>query len=152
MSRRRSKRMKQLNLTSMLDVCFLLLIFFVLTASFDLGEGILPTELPHDGLSANANPTTPPPMPLNIALRSLGGDDVSIQVSGMTAAPADFHELYAVLADHRYDPATNPTAPYMEEDPITITPDRTVRWAHVVNAFNAARRARYANVQFAQAR
>lgn len=143
--------MQQFNLTSMLDVCFLLLIFFVLTASFDLGEGILPTELPADH-DRQADPAVPPPSPLDISLRSLGGDDVSIQVAGMPDTLANYRELYSLLEAFHHDPVTNPTGPYSADDLITITPDRTVRWAHVVNAFNAARRARYANVQFAQAR
>ncbi len=139
----------QLNLTSMMDVCFQLLIFFIVTASFAVGEGILPAELPA-GQGKKSSETEPPEQPVTILLRSLGGQDVAVEILGnSTPLGKNFNELYAVLwqLQNRSD---NPNGPYTPEDPIIIKPDGSVAWGHVVNAFNAAIRAKYTNVNFAQ--
>jgi biopolymer transport protein ExbD len=149
-SRRKGKRpkgMTDLNLTSMLDVCFQLLIFFILTASFAVGEGILPAELPAG--QGKPSDTEAPEQPIKLYLRSLGGDDVSIQIEGSPTPPRDFRELFSVLQGMQNSPQ-NPSAPYNADDPVIIKPDGTVKWMHVVNTFNAAIRAKYTNVNFAQ--
>lgn len=138
-----------LNLTSMMDVCFQLLIFFVLTAAFAVGEGILPADLPAGESAAASDDPNPPTQPINIVLRSLGGQDVSIQLENFPSPPANFNELYTMLKSVQNSPQ-NPTAPYNPDDPVIIKPDGTVKWGHVVNAFNAAIRAKYTNVNFAQ--
>ena len=151
-STKKSKRPQsvgELNLTSMLDVIFQLLIFFVLTASFAKNEGILPADLPAGPGKQTAEDPEPPEQPLNINLRSLGGEDVSIEVEGMASPPASFDQLFTQLKSvQRSD--SNPTAPYNPDDPVIIHPDQTIGWGHVVNAFNAAIRAEYTNVHFAQ--
>ena len=138
-----------LSLTSMLDVCFQLLIFFILTASFAVGEGILPADLPAGESAASTDDPNPPTQPINIVLRSLGGNDVSIQIDRFPSPPANFNELYSMLKSVQNSPS-NPTAPYNADDPVIIKPDGTVSWGNVVNAFNAVIRARYTNVNFAQ--
>lgn len=142
------KKMAELNLTSMLDVIFQLLIFFVLTASFAQGEGILPADLP-SGQSTSTSEEKPPEQPIDIVLRSLGGSDVSIQLGNNPTPPADFEELFKMLRSIQNSPQ-NPNGAYNPDDPVIIKPDKTVRWADVVNAFNAAIRAKYTNVNFAQ--
>ncbi|MBI1371079.1 MAG: hypothetical protein GC162_20815 [Planctomycetes bacterium] len=137
----------ELNLTSMLDVCFQLLIFFILTASFAVGEGILPADLPAG--QGKASKDEPPQGQLKIFLRSLGGDDVSIQLEGSPTPPGNALELYAMLKSIQNGP-DNPSAPYNPDDPVIIKPDGTVKWKHVVNTFNAAVRAKFTNVNFAQ--
>lgn len=141
-------RVSDINMTPMLDVCFLLLIFFVLTASFNVGEGILPADMPSG--EAEANPDEQPPaQPIEITLRSLGGGQVAIQLGGEASSPASFLELSQRLQQlQRSD--VNPTAPFGADDPVIIRADSDVRWANMVNAFNAAFRARYSNINFAQ--
>ncbi|MBI1371078.1 MAG: hypothetical protein GC162_20810 [Planctomycetes bacterium] len=145
---KRATESPSLNLTSMLDVCFLLLIFFMLTAAFAVGEGVLPAEMPA-GPTPVANLTDPQP-PLRIALRSLGGEDVSIQLVGSSNPPTDFNDLSRSLRAMQHRP-DQPTGAYLPTDPIDIVPDRTVHWTHVLNAYNAAVRAGYVNVRFAAA-
>jgi biopolymer transport protein ExbD len=135
---------KELNLTSMLDVTFQLLIFFVLTASFAVGEGLLPATLPAG--SGVADPAEAPQQPVNITLLSRGLGEVTISVEGAPAM-GNFSELYAWLNTQHVR-----RGGYIEEDtPIIIKPDAEVPWDHVVNAFNAAVRAKFTNVNFAQA-
>lgn len=146
--RRASGRSAELNLTAMLDVCFQLLIFFVLTASFSVGEGILPADLPQ-GESQAESDEPPPTQPINISLRSLGGGDVAIELAGDPSPPGTFQELYQKLQSMQVSDA-NPTAPFNPDDPVIIEAEGSVEWTHLVNAFNAAVRARYSNVNFAQ--
>ncbi len=144
------KGVRQLNLTAMLDVTFQLLIFFVLTASFAINEGILPADLP-TGPTAQQQ-QAPPQEPVVIVLRPIGVDGVSIWLERSENIPdGDFVRLYEKLNGWRYDEQTNPTGMLTDDNPIIIKPNEDVQWNHVVNAFNAVRRARYTNVSFAQA-
>ncbi len=142
---------KQLNLTSMLDVCFQLLIFFVLTANFAMNEGILAADMPQGVPPTPTEPTTPDE-PVVIVLRPVGANDVSIWVQrGPSISDGDFHRLYTYLNNSRFDPRTNPNGLYENDNPIVIKPMPKVQWEHVVSAFNAVIRAKYTAVSFAQA-
>ena len=146
----KSTRM-QLNLTSMIDVIFQLLIYFVVTASFAVGEGIIPAQLPV-GPGKPKDDTKPPTRPLNIVVKSAGVTNTSyrLYLEGAPRPPTTFSELWETLAALRYDPNTG-QGTYKSDNPVIIKPDGDVRWQHVVNAFNAAVRARYTNISFAQA-
>ena len=137
----------QLQLTSMIDVIFQLLIYFIVTASFTLGEGVITAKLPQGG-SAPAT-TKPPDKPLNITLTAAGNFGVSINVAGVQRVD-NFSQLIAVLEQLQYDPDRLRNGVYKPDNPILIKPAGQVRWQHVVNAFNSAVAARYTNVSFAQ--
>jgi len=143
----RPRGVAQLNLVSMMDVCFQLLIFFVLTASFAIGEGILPAELP-SGQGAKPRDDAPPQQPITIMLRSLGGSDIAIEVQG-GGTVENFEALYRLLAGLQRN-ASNPNGIYLPDDPVIIQPEGTVGWGAVVNTFNQAVRAKFLNVNFAQ--
>jgi biopolymer transport protein ExbD len=148
--KKKPHKIPDLNIVPMLDVCFNLLIFFIATAHFAAGEGVLPADLPAGvGGKSSANAPKPPEQPLNIILGALGGEDVSIQIEGMTSPPANFAELFTVLKGLQSGPS-NPNGIYAPDNPVIIKPDGAVPWGHVVNAFNAAIRAKYTNVNFAQ--
>ncbi len=141
----RKKRAKeplrmQLNLTSMIDVIFLLLIYFVITASFTADEGVLTTKLPQGTGSASQADLKPPAIPLDIVLRSIEPSSVHITVNNRLTADS-FSQLYDLLVSLQKD--------YPPDNPLLIKPDGQVRWQHVVDAFNAAVRAKFSNVAFA---
>ena len=138
-----------LNLTSMIDVIFLLLVFFVVTASFAPGEGILTAKLPQG--TGTGDPLDPPTLPLNIAITPTGAYGYRLEIEGLAAVPADFEHLYHQLVSLQYNEALQRTGTHKTDDPIVIMPTGDVRWQHVVNAFNAAIRARYTKIAFAQA-
>ncbi len=129
-----------LNLTSMLDVCFMLLIFFILTASFTVGEGILPANMPFDGPAETQDLPTPPVV---VAIRSSGGSDVQIWLDGVQKPMTGFREMHIKLKQ------MNGTV-YSDETPLEIRPDPQVPWQHVVNAFNQAVRAQYKVVRLSK--
>lgn len=154
--RRRERGVRQLNLTSMLDVCFQLLIFFILTANFALNEGVLPADLPQ-GNPPHPVDVPPPEEPLKIVL-SLNETDptkprlqVWLETVGVIDDPNPLEALYGKLNSWRWDEKTNPSAAYDADNPILIKPQGDVDWGYVVGAFNAVLRAKYTNVSFAPA-
>lgn len=136
----------QLNLTSMIDVIFQLLIYFVITANFTMDEGVLTARLPEEGQASKASPLDEPQTPLFITIASAGVADYQIRLEGIPEAPNSFEGLSRLLKELAAGGVFDP-----EKKPIVIRPDFQVRWQHVVNAFNAAVAARYKNVRFAQA-
>lgn len=140
----------QLNLTSMIDVIFLLLIYFVISASFTIGEGVLTAKLPA-GTGEASNTLEPPKQPLRIILSratEIGGCRIHIEGAG----PMDnFADLAEMLVRLQYDPDRGRSGMFKPDNPIQIVPEGKVRWQHVVNSFNATLKARYTNVAFARA-
>jgi len=151
--RKKSREPGQLNMTSMMDICFQLLIFFVLTANFTVNEGILPADLPQ-GTGAAAEEVITPNPPLRITLSGVGTEmaDVTITVDGAAPIPGgNFEALYLLLNGWRFDEVSNPSGTYMDDNPIIISPQNQVNWGAVVSTFNSALRARYVNINFAPA-
>jgi biopolymer transport protein ExbD len=139
----------RLNLTPMIDVIFLLLVYFVITANFAVGEGVLTAHLPV-GASQPSDISKPPQQPLTIVIGSSGVSAASISVEGRRVET--FTQLRALLEDLQYDPELMRDGVYTPDNPVIIQPDGEVRWQHVVNAFNAAITERYSNVSFARNR
>jgi biopolymer transport protein ExbD len=151
--RRRSRRIFSfsLNLTPMMDVMFNLLVFFIVTSSFTLPEGALEARLPKSvGVSASAAMAVPV-VPIRIYLEAPTAGQVSvIRVSTSLKADAaslnlakDFEDLYQLLGDLKKRPGIG------EGTPVIIAAKPDVAWDQVVNAYNAAIRAKYKNVVFA---
>jgi len=138
----------QLNLTSMIDVIFLLLIYFVITASFVENEGVLVAKLPA-GSGIEAPPEELPPQNIDIFLNSYDATGARISVGG-AAEFTSFSELRAHLISIQNNPAKGRSGWAALDNPIIIRPSGDVRWNHVVDAFNASFGAGYANISFAQ--
>ena len=140
----------QPNLSAMIDVIFLLLIYFVTTANFTPDEGVLTAKLPQ-GTGKTSQDLTPPQRPLNIVLSPAGEVECRIRIEGYPQAPAGFAELATLLVQLQYDPQRGlRSGAFKPDSPVVIRPKAGVRWQHVANAFNAAVRARYTNINFAQ--
>ena len=130
--RRKDKDEMELQLTSMIDVIFQLLIYFVITANFQVDEGTIKATMP--GQSAQTTTTDIPPPPIFIDL--LTADDgvtYTLRVDSRTI-PGGASELHGYLAGQV-------AANRMDLDAdIQIRPQANVRWQHVVNVFNACAR------------
>jgi biopolymer transport protein ExbD len=124
----------------MIDVVFLLLIYFVVTASFSLDEGAITAKLPH---GPEQHTVMDPQVPLQVTIASAGLADYRITIDGLPEAPGDFAALTKLMREFAaagvFDPA---------QKRVVIKPDRHVRWQHVTNAFNAFVAAEYLNVSF----
>lgn len=131
-----------LNLAPMVDVVFLLLIFFIATTTFKRAEGILPSRLPKQ--SGLADQLAPPITPIVIDLRQTGPGptDYAIRVERFVNTPTTFNELAAFLMDVQANPG------FDDETPIVIRAANDVLWDHVVGCWNAAVRAKYKSISF----
>lgn len=130
----------QLQMTSMIDVVFLLLIYFVITANFTIDEGTLLATMP--GNSSQDRPEDDLDPPVNIDLTSADdGVTYSIVVNGQRIENA------TALAGYMINRVQ--TAQMAKDDIVQIKPQGVVRWQHVVNVFNACVSAELENVGFA---
>jgi biopolymer transport protein ExbD len=146
-------RVAALNITSFMDLTFNLLLFFVLTANFASAEGVLLATLPKGSGSGGAaitspdeDPTKTTLPPVRIFLQAVPNQPAFIRIEGVPTSPGQDYELfYQTLKQWRRDPS-NPNGAYDPDQPINIQPDKNCTWNDVVNAFNAAVRARYTSV------
>lgn len=131
----------ELQLTSMIDVIFQLLIYFVITANFQIDEGTILATLP-----GNAAQTDTPPPPITPLLIELSTADDGVTYTMRVRGSTDIKtvtQLYGYL-DNRVK-----TGAMAADDPVEIKPQGQVRWQHVVNVFNACVRADLEAVGFA---
>lgn len=140
-----------LNLAAMIDVVFLLLIFFMIATRFKLGEEIYRLDLPDRGEALAADPFQLDEEPLRILISTLGRDAEAyrIELDGPYERPRTFGELHQFLLDRQIWPG-HPTGLFSPDHPIIVQPTATTRWEHAIGVFNAAVRARYTNISFAE--
>ncbi len=127
----------------MIDVTFLLLIFFLVTASFERAEGILASKLPKDtGAPAVALPISP--VVVRLMETGPGHDDYTISIDHFENVPARFTELADYLRQIQQLPG------FDKQTPVVIVAENEVRWDHVVSCWNAALRAGCESIAFAE--
>jgi biopolymer transport protein ExbD len=136
----------------MIDVVFLLLVYFMVATEFRSGEEVYKLDLPDRSGAASVDPFELDEEPLRVEIRSRGpvGEGLSlsgasISVPGPYPQPMDFLELGRMLADLRVGGATGL---FPEDHPVLITATGDTRWQHALAAFNAAASAGYVNVSF----
>lgn len=131
----------ELQLTSMIDVIFQLLIYFVITANFQIDEGTIIATLPGNASDSPQEQDLDPPVVIELT----SGDD------GVT---------YTLTVDgQRMDEGVSQLSGYLVgqvnggqiaiDDQVQIKPQGIVRWQHVVNVFNACVSAKLEQVGFA---
>jgi biopolymer transport protein ExbD len=130
-----------LNIVPMIDVTFLLIIFFVVTTTFKRAEGLLTTKLPRD---AGAAQVALPISPIVVRLQQYGPGpgDYRLLVDQFVNSPATFGELTEFLQQVQQNPG------FSAETPVVLAADPDVNWDHVVNCWNAALRAGCLNISF----
>ena len=135
---KRSRRM-QPPLTPMIDVTFLLLLFFLLTFTFREYEGQIPGALP------GGQGGGPPPLyQIHVSVRSEGATGACYEIAGLNERIRDPLRLHEALQD--IQELTQSRA-----GPVVIAPDAFVAWNHVTEAFNQAARLGFEKVGFAPA-
>lgn len=126
----------------MIDVTFLLLLYFILTANVSPEEGNIPGTLPRQaGVAAEQEV---PLKPIRVKLLPIGSrrQDAQYSVGGEGVTLESAEQLYSRLMAHREALGT-------DEIPVIIDPRGDVRWKFVLEAYNQAVRAKYQNVGFA---
>jgi biopolymer transport protein ExbD len=139
---RKTSAVRDLNLTSCIDIVFLLLVYFIITVSFPAPEGSMAAPLP----GTDVHPVPRPQLPLKIHVTSMGETGYRLDIQGHPVRPAGFGDLIAMMK--RLRGADGTAAPYAADDLVLVAPGDKVRWQHVVNAYNASRRAGFTQVTF----
>lgn len=130
----------ELNLTSMIDVVFLLLIFFVCTSDFKEPEKQLPTNLNGSGAIVSETQTQQERDLGKIVARLIvePSGQVAYAIDGKRAA--DLDEVEAILAAlQQIDP----------DVPVIVDPDRETPLENVLDVYDCARRVGLAKIKFA---
>jgi biopolymer transport protein ExbD len=130
-------------MTPMIDIVFLLLIFFLLSPTADAGRGYLTTNLPRTG--PNARPGIVDDrraVLIELAAPGPNSGDVTIVLNRGRVFGRNFEGLLAALQDLR---ATGLAA----DQPVRIAPEGACRHKWVVRAFDVAVAARFTDIRFA---
>ncbi len=131
-------------MTPMIDVTFQLLLFFLLTMTFRMAEGMIPGALPKKGMGAPEEQQEIVE-PIRVKVLPAGSEKTSVnfEVEGYSARVATGAELYEVLKTRVEKVGT--------DSPLIITPAPDVEWGYVVEVFNQATRCRFESVEFSPA-
>jgi biopolymer transport protein ExbD len=123
-----------LRMTAMIDVIFLLLIFFVLTAQFSREEQFLPIRLPGPASAAQRLDVPAEPLRISIAMQGdlcridLGrGRQVALTVSDLPAGLAAFTQTVTTALEQEKRLAA---------DPVEIACGDSVPWDILVKVYN----------------
>jgi biopolymer transport protein ExbD len=125
----------------MIDVTFLLLIFFSVTTTFKRAEGYLGAKLPTDvGQPTVALPISP--IVIRVQQYGAGPNEYRLRIDQFVESPATFGDLTRMLKDIQGNPG------FDENTPVVIAAEPDASWDHVVNCWNAALRAGCKNIAF----
>ncbi len=140
-----------LSITAMVDVVFMLLVYFLLTSGAAANERVLRAEMPDSkGISSNADPFALETDPLTVELTMRDGA-VRITLSAGLAPVSNAAQLERRLADVLLTRDT-PRGLFAFDHPIRVISANDVPWEDVVAAFNAIMAAGYRSVAFGNTR
>ncbi len=144
--RGRPKPKLQPPLTPMIDITFQLLLFFILTTQFRMAEGQIPGTLPQG--QASGVSVADIYKPIEIHLRPRVDSDGSVEtvlyeVSGSAGPIKSPDRLYRQLLARSEHLGTT-------EAPVIIKASSVVPWQYVVEAMNAANRAKFKRIGYAR--
>ena len=130
----------ELNLTSMIDVIFLLLVFFVFTADFREPEKLLPTNLAVSGAVASENVPQHERDLGKIVVRRLGSPTGVVEYSVDGKRVARLEDVETTLdALREIDPNV----------PVVVAPERDVPIENVLDVYDCSRRVGLGRIKFA---
>ena len=138
--RGRAKARIAVPMTAMIDVTFLLLLYFILTTVFRQAEGQIPGTLPRAGTSGAATMDRLQ-TPIKITLHPTGeaNEGVAYEISGVHERIVDPQILRSVLKGRRETGG---------DSPVIINARRDVRWRFVVEVFNQVVANEFKNIAF----
>lgn len=134
-----------LNLTPMIDVVFLLLLFFLTASRFGSNEGMLPANLPARAAAVSVEiPRTP--IRVRFVAQPNEPDQCNVTIERFNETPLPLAKLGPSLRKIQEQPG------FDANTPVHLIAGNDIRWDHVVNAYNAALAAGYGKVYFAATR
>jgi biopolymer transport protein ExbD len=135
------RRDLDVKMTPMIDVVFLLLIFFVWTASFRIVEQILPSNVSEASGSESSNFQTPPP--------EADFDQIVIRVMWSDAGPAWRVNAQPLASLEEVRSSLAAIAAIKTDAPVIVHPDPKVPLGHVIDLYDITRLEGFQQVQFA---
>ncbi len=125
----------------MIDVVFLLLVFFVWTASFQIIERILPTEMQAQTGTDPVEEATPEP--------EEDFDNVVVRITWDGIAPGwSVNDLVAESLDE-VQSRLAAVAEIKTDAPVVVHPDPEVPLGHVIEVYDVSKRTGFQTVSFA---
>ena len=134
----------QLRMVPMIDVVFLLLVFFLLTANFRSREGFLPAELPQRVTRAEVMEIEP--LVLRIDTLVDGGCHVQVGSGGSVVVSGGDAGGFAAVGGRLREVLEKQGRTV--DDPIKLMPTYDTKWDHVVKAYDAVWQLDVRNVIF----
>jgi len=129
-------------MTPMIDVVFLLLVFFIWTSSFHIAERVLPGSVSALRGSEPVDPAAPPPPEEDF-------DDVVIRILWSGGEPAWKVNGAPVESLDQIRTALAGIAKIKPDAPVILHPDPEVPLGHVIDVYDAARLEGFEKIQFA---
>jgi len=127
----------QLRMAPMIDVVFLLLIFFMCVSKWKQAEGNLSAELPAEGAPIKEAPPEPPDLEKIVIKLKKAGQAVDIRINERLCPSFDVLANNLDILRRQIDV------------PVIIDVDREVQFRFAISAVNAAVKAEFSNVSFA---
>jgi biopolymer transport protein ExbD len=146
------------NLTSLIDVTFLLLIYFMVATSMSMGEEAYRMDLPQASSGSRGGESSDPfelddePLHIRVATTGPRAEDYQVRIDGPYSQPATFEALHQFLRQHQINPenaGAGALVLFEPDVPVIIEPSAGTRWDHAMEAFSAAARAKYTQITFA---
>jgi biopolymer transport protein ExbD len=138
-----------LNFTAMIDVVFLLLLYFMLTADFARQEDAFALDLPGPGQSERVDdPFALPEQPVLVRVRSLGDGEreYTLATDSPLLGEAGTYDRLTLELERALGGLLAP------DHEMVIAPEEGTRWEHTLGAYNAVTRAGFERVRFARPR
>lgn len=133
-----------LNLTAMIDVVFLLLIYFMAATEFRTAEESFPMDLP---MREHGQSLMLDRKPLVVLVESVGQreHDVRLRLEGPWDPIPSIDAFSRFLRSNMAD-GFGSGGLFTQSHPILIKPTPQTRWDHTLAIYNAAARATYTNI------
>jgi biopolymer transport protein ExbD len=132
----------ELNVIPLVDVMFMMILFFVLGTRFRQNEGQIPATLPKVDQAMVQSETTPEdiPRPIIVKVSTDEKEAVSYQVAGIATTITDPQQLFEKLAGMKQTVG--------DKGAIIIQPTTDTKWQYAVEVFNQAVRAEFKSIGF----
>jgi len=137
------------NMTPLVDIVMVILIFLMLTGTFAVGEHFLTSNLPlsRKGGGGEASPNVPLDEPLEIRVDSTSAEEWIAQAGDQQTRNGA--RLKTILTQMRE--ALNANKTPTDKIQVVINPGRNTKYKHLVEVYEAALDAKYTKVAFSTA-
>ncbi|MBC8310084.1 MAG: biopolymer transporter ExbD [Phycisphaerales bacterium] len=142
--RRRKAGTIGLNLTSMIDVVFLLLVYFMVATEFKTAEESFPMDVPirnHGQTLALDNE----PLVILVESSGVGEKEIRLRLEGPWDPISSLNALSTFLRSNKAGGFGN-SGLFTENHPIRIKPTSDTRWEHAIATYNIVVGANYTNI------